>query len=107
MCKKYGVHISSSIYNINDKSKTIARKIQQLVKEKFDKIQIRITFKAPATISDHFPFKDKTNDPKQQSNVIYHIKCNECDADYIGKSIRICNIRMNEHENNKSKSFYN
>ena len=93
-----------SLPYINDKSENIARKIQQLVKENFEKIQIRIAFKAPATLSDHFPFKDKTNDPKQQSNVIYHIKCNECDADYIGKSIRICNIRMNEHDNNKSKS---
>ena len=93
-----------SLPYLNDKSEIIARKIQNLVKENFNKINLRIAFKAPATLADHFPFKDKVTDPKQQSNVIYHIKCNDCNADYIGKSIRICNIRMKEHDNEKSKS---
>jgi hypothetical protein len=31
---------------------------------------------------------------------LYHkiLKCKNCDADYIGQSKRICNIRMDEHQ---------
>jgi hypothetical protein len=30
--------------------------------------------------------------------VVYHLKCKNCPAHYIGKSKRICNVRMKDHE---------
>ena len=38
------------------------------------------------------------------SNVVYFLKCNDCDASYIGKSTRICNKRMAEHNGEDKKS---
>jgi hypothetical protein len=83
---------------INDKSETIARKIQETVRSHFSNINLRVAFKSPATLSSHFPFKDKVTDPSKLSMVVYHLKCKNCDADYIGQSKRICNIRMDEHQ---------
>ena len=45
-----------------------------------------------------FPFKDKPDNIKSQSLDVYHLKCNNCEANYIGKSKRILNLRINEHE---------
>ena len=83
---------------INDKSETIARKIQETVRSHFSNINLRVAFKSPATLSNHFPFKDIVTDPSKLSMVVYHLKCKNCDADYIGQSKRICNIRMDEHQ---------
>ncbi len=83
---------------INDKSETIARKIQETVRSHSSNINLRVAFKSSATLSSHFPFKDKVTDPSKLSMVVYHLKCKNCDADYIGQSKRICNIRMDEHQ---------
>jgi hypothetical protein len=44
-----------------------------------------------------FPFKDKPN-LKAQSLVVYHIKCLDCEADYIGKTSCILNKRVEQHQ---------
>ena len=94
---------------INDKSETIARKIQETVRGHFNNINLRVAFKSPATLGSHFPFKDKVSDPSKLSMVVYHLKCKNCDANYIGQTKRICNIRMDDHQkpsknNKKDKS---
>jgi len=48
-----------------------------------------------------FPFKDNIRDVEKQSLVIYRIKCETCDADYIGKSKRILLLRIDEHNDEK------
>ncbi len=53
--------------------------------------------KAPSTIGNMFPFKDKTRDTPIQSLVVYKINCATCQAEYIGKMQRILAIRMKEH----------
>jgi len=91
---------------INDKSETIARKIQETVKDHFENINLRIAFKSPATLGSHFPFKDRVTDPSKQSMVVYHLKCKNCDADYIGQTKRICNIRMDNHKTKKESHVF-
>ena len=86
-----------SLPYINDKSEKIAFKLKKVVKEYYKNINLRVAFKAPAQLGDHFPFKDKVDDPSKLSNVVYQLKCNNCDASYIGKSKRICNLRLEEH----------
>ena len=93
-----------SLPYINDKSEKIALKLQKTVKEYFNNINLRIAFKAPAQLSDHFPFKDKVEDPSKMSNVVYYLKCKNCDASYIGKSTRICSHRMHEHNGGDPES---
>jgi len=96
-----------SLPYLNEKSEIIGTKISQLVKEHFHKVKLRVVFKAPAQLGDHFPFKDKVTDPMQQSNIVYHIKCKECDANYIGKTERICEIRFKEHEKQTNSALHN
>ena len=88
-----------SIPFINDKSEIIGRKMQQIVKEYFPNVSLRVAFKAPATLESHFPYKDKVTDPSKLSMVVYKLNClaEDCDASYIGESKRICNIRMEDH----------
>ena len=87
-----------SLPYINDKSEIIARKIQESVEDHFQNVKLRVAFKSPATLGSHFPFKDKITDPTKLSNVIYHLKCKNCPADYIGMSKRIWSHRREEHE---------
>ena len=90
-----------SLPYINDKSEIIARKIQSAVSDHFQNINLRVAFKSPATLGSHFPFKDKVIDPNKLSCVVYHLKCKNCDASYVGQTVRICNIRMNDHKTTK------
>ena len=60
----------------------ISRNIKKLVKQYYSKINLRVAFKSPAQLGDHFPFKDKVIDPNKQFNVVYHVKFMECDEDY-------------------------
>jgi hypothetical protein len=95
-----------SIPFINDKSEIVGRKLQQAVKDHFVNVNLRVAFKAPATLESHFPYKDKVNDPSKLSMVVYHLKCKDCEANYIGQSKRICNIRMKDHETDDKSHVY-
>ena len=55
-------------------------------------------------MGDYFAFKDRVEDPNKQSNVVYHLKCLNCDEEYIGKTTRICSKRMSEHEHSDPSS---
>ena len=95
-----------SIPFINDKSEIIGRKIQEAVKEHFTNINLRVAFKSPATLGSHFPFKDKVTDPSKLSMVVYHLKCKNCNADYIGQTKRICDVRMKDHQTDKNSHVF-
>ena len=93
-----------SLPYINDRSEMVASKLKRLVKAYYPKINLRVAFKSPAQLGDHFPFKDRVEDPSKQSNVVYHLKCLNCDEEYIGKTTRICSKRMSEHEHSDPSS---
>jgi hypothetical protein len=95
-----------SIPFINDKSEIIGRKIQQSVNDYFSNVKLRVAFKSPATLESHFPYKDKVIDPSKLSMVVYHLKCKNCPAHYIGQSKRICNVRMKDHENDEKSHVF-
>ena len=103
--KNEGIKIKYlSLPYINDKSEKTAIKLKRLVKEYYNNIELRVAFKAPAELGSHFPFKDQVDDPTKMSNVVYYLNCKDCDASYIGKSTRICNKRMTEHNGEDKKS---
>ena len=57
---------------------------------------IQIITKPPMTVGNYFSLKDPI--PKNLcSRIIYHIKCLDCDAAYIGKTIRQATRRLKEH----------
>ena len=76
------------------------------MKDFFPNIKLRIAFKSPATIANHFPYKDVVNDPKKRSGVVYRYKCKHCDASYIGMTSRILENRGNEHKKNENSHVY-
>ena len=82
---------------MNDKCEKITKNISKLVSQYFHKTKLIVAFKAPAEIGHSFPFKDKIKDKLKQSLVVYQINCKQCEATYIGKTVRILSIRINEH----------
>ena len=76
-------------------------KLKRLVEKTYSSVNLRIAFTAPSDLSKNFKFKDKIIEVEKQSLVVYHIKCSECSADYIGKTERILAYRIKEHQSPK------
>ena len=76
-------------------------KLKKLVEKTYSSVNLRIAFTAPSDLSKNFKFKDKIIEVEKQSLVVYHIKCSECSADYIGKTERILAYRIKEHQSPK------
>jgi hypothetical protein len=38
--------------------------------------------------------------------VVYHLKCENCKAYYIGQTKRICDVRMEDHQTDKNSRVY-
>jgi len=74
-----------------------ARKLTGFVNSSFVNIDLQVVLVSPRRVGDLFKFKDRVTDPMKQSNVVYHLKCKDCDAEYIGKTERILLLRMKEH----------
>ena len=49
--------------------------------------------------------KDRT-DKMKKCGVIYHIKCDNCEGDYVGKTARQLDIRLKEHMSRSSSAIY-
>ena len=49
---------------------------------------------------------DKVTDPSKLSMVVYHLKCKNCNADYIGQTKRICDVRMHDHQTDKNSHVF-
>ena len=70
----------------------------------YTKVDFKVAFKAPKELGHFFWFKDKPTDILKQSLVLYHIKCKDCDADYIVKTERILHYRVREHKGESSSN---
>ena len=73
-------------------------KLEKLVNSNFKHVRLKVAFSAPSTIGSHFKFKDRIIELEKQSLIVYHIRCNECKEDYIGKTERIFYYRIQEHQ---------
>ena len=81
----------------NQKVDEFANRLTKLVSNTFDKVELKVAFKAPNEIGKMFPFKDNIKDKRMQSGVVYHIKCETCNKSYIGITERILLLRIKEH----------
>ncbi len=68
----------------------------------FNSSELRVIFTASSQLSKHLKLKDKIKELEKQSLVVYHIRCSEYDADYIRKTARIFQYRMNEHSSSNA-----
>ena len=58
---------------------------------------------SPNEIGKKFPFKDNKKESKEQSLVVYKIKCQTCNEIYIGKTESILARRIKEHNDKNSE----
>ena len=91
---------------VNRKAEDFAVRLKRLVEENYTQIDFNVAFKAPNTIGNMFPFKDRIRDVECQSLVVYKINCATCNTEYIGKTQRILIHRMKEHSKNTNSACY-
>ena len=72
-----------------DKSEDFAKRLESLVTKSYPQIEFNVAFKTPNEIGKLFPFKDNIKNAKDKSFVVYRLKCEDCNASYIGKTKRI------------------
>ena len=81
-------------------------KLTKFVKKLVPSTQLNIVFTAPKEIGNHFKFKDRVTEVMRQSLCVYHIKCKDCSADYIGKTKRTLAYRIREHSRMTTSNVY-
>lgn len=91
---------------MNRKAEEFAVRLKALVEENYTQVDFNVAFKAPNTISNLFPFKDRIRDTDLQSLVVYKINCKQCNTEYIGKTERILIHRLNEHAKSSKSACY-
>lgn len=91
---------------VGPKSEDFSLKLKSLVTTNFPQVDFNVAFKTPTTIGSFFPFKDKAKDTEAQSLVVYKLKCDSCEASYIGKTERILSHRIKEHQTSTTSACF-
>ena len=77
-----------------------------MVKKNFPNVDFNVAFQPPMTLGRLFPFKDNVKRDEDKSLVVYQLKCNDCNATYIGKTSRILARRLHEHATRKDSACH-
>ena len=78
------------------KSLEIRKRLQNVLERTLPYCKLKVIFKSPSKIVDHFNFKDVI--PKKLcSGIVYSFKCNSCNTIYCGKTERHFYVRAAEH----------
>jgi len=91
---------------VNKKAEDFAVRLKALVEENYTQVDFNVAFKAPNTICNMFPFKDRIKDTESQSLVVYELNCETCNTKYIGKTERILIHRKKEHSKNTNSACF-
>jgi hypothetical protein len=84
-------------YLDDQKTEIFETKLNGLIKSYYPQLDLKVAYKTPKQIKDLFRYKDQI--PKDsKSFVIYKLNCLDCDACYIGKTIRQLKTRVEEHQ---------
>ena len=83
----------------NPKAGNFAQRLTTRFNNTFEQVDLKIAFKAPSEIGKLFPFKDNIKEKRLKSLVVYKITCETCNQSYIGKTERILEHRIKEHNN--------
>ena len=90
----------------NRKCDEFEKKLRSVVTKNFPSVDFNVAFQAPMTIGDMFPFKDNIKKDVEKALVVYELKCKDCNATYIGKTSRILERRLHEHETSKASACH-
>ena len=100
------MHIYSLPYT-SAKCDEFEKRITRTVEDNFPTVKLNVAFQAPMTIGQLFPFKDNIKQNKDKSLVVYQLKCNDCNASYIGKTSRRLARRLKEHATTEASACHN
>ena len=78
------------------KSLEIKKRLQNAIERTLPYCKLKVIFKSPSSIFDHFHFKDVIPN-KLCSGIVFSFKCNSCNAIYYGKTKRHFYVRAAEH----------
>jgi hypothetical protein len=82
---------------VSKKCEDYAFRLKNLVENNYWQTEFTVAFSAPMTTGKKFPFKDRIKNALDRSLVVYSLKCDTCNAEYIGKTERILSHRIKEH----------
>ena len=83
---------------MSKKAENFAILLKRLVTSTFPTVEFYVAFKAPNEIGKYFPFEDNIKSTGNKSGVVYKLRCNHCDATYIGKTHLHLSERVKEHQ---------
>ena len=82
---------------IGEITKRLVKQLNKILQDTGINTTVRGVFKGEQKINDYFKLKDKT--PKHlQSNIVYSVKCLNCEAEYIGKTTQHIDARIYQHK---------
>ena len=84
-------------YFLGDASKMVSKEINGLMSRYYPQIRLRMIYKSLDTIGSRFRVKD-TMPEECMSCIIYHYKCESCNAFYIGKTEQNFKCRISQHQ---------
>ena len=93
-CEKRRMYVETPF--IGKQTEAKKTKISRLTAESQPDLDIRYVPKPPPSVRTLFPTKDPVL-THLQSDVVYAVKCKECGDSYVGKTIRQCGRRLEEH----------
>jgi regulator of replication initiation timing len=76
--------------------------ITEVIARKMRNVGIRTHSKPHTTIRSLLVAPKDRDDPMDTSGVVYHLKCNDCSAQYIGETERPLKKRLKEHQRDSS-----
>ena len=82
---------------IGEITKRLVKQLNKTVQDTGINTTVREVFKGEQKINNYFKLKDKT--PRHlQSNIVYSVKCLNCEAEYIGKTTQHIDARIYQHK---------
>ena len=89
-------HIFLDIPFVGKATDIFKKQLTKLTKSIDPRVDLQPIQRPPSPLSQYFPLKDPI--PKLiKSRVVYELNCSDCDATYIGKTIRHVTKRLHEH----------
>ena len=74
----------------------LRKRLNTIFSEFYPQIRLRVTFRSKSYFGRFFHLKDKIPEDLR-AGIIYHYKCDSCNASYVGKCVRHKIARVREH----------
>jgi len=68
---------------------------------------IKLSFFGIKTLSSIIKVQKDSLPPLFHSNVVYKLRCAQCDASYVGQTHRLLKIRIDEHRSHIEETYIN